>query len=169
MNSPLIIVRGLPGAGKSTFAIRLTEKLLEKGIQSGAFETDRFFCDCVTGEYKFDSGLCETAHNWTIGNVYRFCRDLTDCPCIVANSFTTNKEIQPYRNIARETGRPYIIVEVFDSHKAHKSIHDVPDWVMANMEKRWEDTNSHYRIYEDSDFDPVAERIVKERITHESK
>ena len=167
---PLIIIRGLPGAGKSTFAKMLQKKLNEsEKISSVIFETDDFFCDSLDRtHYMFDPGLLEIAHMWNIGNVFRFCRDYT-CPCIVANSFTTNKEIQPYRNIARETKRLYFIVDIYDTGKKHTSIHDVPNYTLVNMEKRWEETNSTFRVYDESEFETVVDAIVKRIVDGRNK
>ena len=167
---PLIIIRGLPGAGKSTFAKMLQKKLNEgENISSVIYETDDFFCDSLDrNHYMFDSGLLDIAHSWNVGNVFRFCRDYT-CPCIVANSFTTNDEIRPYRNIARETDRLYFIVDIYDTEKKHTSIHNVPNHILINMEKRWEETNSTFRVYDESDFDTVVDAVVKRIVNGRSK
>ena len=157
-NPPIYLVRGIPGAGKSTFAKKLRDKIREKcNFTPGIFETDNFFIDPINGDYKFDSGLTETAHNWNIGEVYRFCRYWYCAPCIVANTFATEKEIRPYRNIAREFGRLYYIIDLYTEHE---SIHNVPENIIKAMKTRWQETNSNYRVYEDSEMDTVVDEIA---------
>ena len=53
MSKELILVRGIPGSGKSTFA---------KSLGGTHFETDKFFM--VDGEYKFDGTKIKEAHKW---------------------------------------------------------------------------------------------------------
>lgn len=158
LNPPIYLVRGIPGAGKSTFAKKLRDRIRERcNFTPGIFETDNFFVDPINGDYKFDSGLTETAHNWNIGEVYKFCRDFYCAPCIVANSFTTEKEIRPYRNIARSLGRLYYIIDLYTEHE---SVHNVPENVIKAMKTRWQETNSNYRVYEDSEMDTVVDEIA---------
>ena len=70
MNSkmPVFLIRGIPGAGKSTFAKALKNALDNEGkwSQSGIFETDNFFVDSKTGEYKFNANLLGIAHEWNL-------------------------------------------------------------------------------------------------------
>ena len=54
----LYLVRGVPGAGKSTFA---------KNLGCTHFETDEFFM--VDGEYKFDPSKLKEAHAWCLDQV----------------------------------------------------------------------------------------------------
>ena len=53
MNKNLYLLRGIPGAGKSTLA---------KQLGDSHFETDGFFM--VDGEYKFDPTKLREAHQW---------------------------------------------------------------------------------------------------------
>ena len=53
MNKNLYLLRGIPGAGKSTLA---------KQLGDSHFETDGFFM--VDGEYKFDPTKLRKAHEW---------------------------------------------------------------------------------------------------------
>lgn len=162
LNSPLFIVRGLPGSGKSTFSTRLMARLYgpdaKWGGSSGIFETDNFFVNRGTGEYVFDRDFHEMAHNWNIGEVFRFCRDFPNIVCIVANTFTTWKEVAPYRRIARMLDRPMYIVGI---RTGHPSIHNVPESVMAVMRGRWERMVEQFIVENDSETDAVIGKIVQ--------
>ena len=158
LNPPIYLIRGIPGAGKSTFAKKLRQAIREKcDFTASIFETDNFFVDATNGTYKFDSGLTELAHNWNIGEVYKNCRDYCCAPCIVANSFTTEKEIHPYRNIARELKRRCVIIDLYTEHE---SVHNVPDNIIAKMKTRWQEIHADYRVYDDSEMDLVANEIA---------
>jgi adenylate kinase family enzyme len=71
----LILLRGLPGSGKSTFA---------KQICNQHIEADMFFIQ--DGEYKFDASKLKEAHAW--------CKDKTEAwmqkgyNVCVSNTFT---------------------------------------------------------------------------------
>ena len=52
----LILLRGLPGSGKSTFAKSISNE------STGHIESDMFFVK--DGEYKFDGSKIKDAHNW---------------------------------------------------------------------------------------------------------
>ena len=56
----LIILRGCPGSGKSTFA---------KTLGGAHFETDMYFVS-DDGTYNFDPSKLRDAHNWCQNNVH---------------------------------------------------------------------------------------------------
>ena len=97
MPAPMFIVRGAPGAGKSTMAERI------RGCGSCfIFETDNFFVDSINRhDYHFDSDFLGIAHSWNQGEVIRACRDCPDVPVIVANTFRQKFELKPYFDIAQ--------------------------------------------------------------------
>lgn len=118
-NAALIIVRGAPGAGKSTFANKL------RGTSNAfIFETDNFFVDSIDKRtYHFNPKLLGIAHSWNQGEVIRACRDCPTVPVIVANTFCQNWEIKPYLEIAKTFNRP---IFVFTLHTEHDNVHEVP-------------------------------------------
>jgi len=124
--APFIIVRGAPGAGKSTFADRL------RGTSNAfIFEADNFFVDLVNRhDYHFNASLLGIAHSWNQGEVIRACRDCPEVPVIVANTFVHNWEIKPYLEIAKMFKRP---VFVFTLHTEHDNVHQVPGEKVAKM------------------------------------
>jgi len=74
----LTLIRGLPGAGKSTYAQTHFSKSLH-------FEADQFF-ELNNGEYKFDPALISCAHDWCYSNTVKALRWGYDV--VVTNTFT---------------------------------------------------------------------------------
>lgn len=117
----LILVRGLPGSGKSTIAGKL---------DSCHMEADQYFM--VNGEYRFDASKLKQAHEW--------CQEKTrealkaGFNAVVSNTFTTIKELRPYFDIAREFG---IVPNVILAQGNFGSVHDVPEEAMERMRNRF--------------------------------
>lgn len=126
MSAPIFIVRGAPGAGKSTFAKNL------RGTENAfIFETDNFFVDSIDKRtYHFNPKLLGIAHNWNQGEVIRACRDCPDVPVIVANTFCQTFELKPYFDIAKMFNRG---ISIFTLRTEHDNIHGVPDKKVEQM------------------------------------
>lgn len=124
----LILLRGLPGAGKSTFACALSCSM---GIPF--IEADQFFIDS-TGKYNFEPLHIKQAHAW--------CQERTKLylangfNVIVSNTSTTEKEVKVYQDMAEDYGAEFISLIVENRH-GNKSVHDVPDHIMITMENRF--------------------------------
>jgi len=139
----LVIVRGLPGAGKTTYAKRLCENTnkIVVGTRCHHFEADQYFEK--NGEYVFDAGMLGVAHANCLINVYNTLK--SGDYCIIANTFTTYKEVQPYLNFDINYK-----IEIVSLTSNFKSIHGVPDDVYNLMKERWEtiDGETRYKIKE---------------------
>ena len=124
--SKLILVRGMPGSGKSTLAAKIA------GIEYyNHLETDQFWM--VDGEYKFDMSRIKEAHQWCQDKT----RQLLDygLGVVVSNTFTTQKEMKPYFDMAKEFGiRPQVLL----CQGNYGNIHNVPTDVLAKMAERFE-------------------------------
>lgn len=132
MSAPIFIIRGAPGAGKSTFAQKLRDSIFHNCDRCTAiFETDNFFVDSINHhDYHFNPNLLGIAHSWNQGEVIRCCRDCPEVPVIVANTFRQNWEIKPYLEIAKAFKRP---VYVFTLRTEHDNVHGVPDEKVEQM------------------------------------
>lgn len=125
----LYLIRGVSGAGKSTFAKVLADSLLCPHL-----EADMFFID-ANGEYNFNQTLLKEAHNWC-KNKTEVCME--DCDnIVVSNTFTQEWEMKPYFDLAEKYGFRVITLIVENRHKG-KSIHNVPTYTILNQMKRFE-------------------------------
>jgi predicted kinase len=123
----LILLRGLPGAGKSTLATLLGGKYVE---------ADMYFIDEVTGEYKFNQRDLPKAHNWCKWNVSDWMENEHEL-IVVANTFTQEWEFKEYHELAKQHGYRVHSLIVENRH-GNKSVHNVPDATMGNMLNRFE-------------------------------
>jgi predicted kinase len=119
----LILVRGIPGSGKSTVAKSLT------GYSH--VEADMFWME--DGEYKFDATMLPQAHAWCLRRTRDLLADL-GVDVVVSNTFTTVKELRPYFELAKELG---IKVQVITCQSQFGNIHGVPEDTLAKMKARF--------------------------------
>lgn len=127
MAAKLKVVRGLPGAGKSTLA----EKLVREGKADVFFEADQYFVK--DGVYAFDGTKIGQAHRWCQDQV-RFSL-YEGKSVVVSNTATTQWELQPYLDMAAAVGAE---VEVVTLTTQFGSVHGVPPEVVERMSQRWE-------------------------------
>ncbi len=116
----LVLIRGLPGSGKTTMA----QDYLNQGYQH--FEADQFFM--VDGEYSFDGEKQQEAHEWCLSQT-REALAAGEFVC-VANVFTTAEDIRPYTDLCDD-------YQVAESTLAGQSIHKVPAATLLAMESKW--------------------------------
>jgi predicted kinase len=131
MEKILYLVRGLPSAGKSTFAKTLG------GIH---IEADQYFVD-GNGNYNFDGSKIKLAHE--------YCRTQTEAwmktdgtqvnvdKIAVSNTFTQEWEMEPYFELAKKYGYKTFSIIVENRH-GNKSIHNVPEDKVKMMKDRFE-------------------------------
>ncbi len=120
----LILIRGLPGSGKSTYA--------REHLGVAPFEADTFFYDSA-GVYKFDARKLKYAH-WACFTdaAYSLFHHSTT---VVANTFTQWWEMEKYIELAQEFNVPVEIVTLTGSHG---SIHGVTPLTIERMRARFE-------------------------------
>ena len=131
MQPKLTIVRGLPGSGKSTRAHEIAMK-------TGAvhFETDMFFMR-DNGVYDYQKALINTAHDWCLRAARSQLAQGRDV--VVANTFSTNWEMEPYFKLAHAHGAQ---IEVIECAGNFENTHHVPSQAIERMRARWENVET---------------------------
>jgi len=106
MEKILYIVRGVSGAGKSTFA---------KTLGGKHYEADMYFIDPISGEYKFDGSKIKLAHEWCQNRVEGG-MVLNMDKIVVSNTFTQEWELEKYFELAKKYGYKTFCVIVENRH-----------------------------------------------------
>lgn len=126
----LILLRGLPGSGKTTLA-----KVLSENNMYPVFSVDDFFTDEITGEYLFNFKDNHLA--------YKQCEELVKdsmqqkIPKIfVHNTFTMDWELKPYFKLAAEFNYTLFVVTVENYHH-HKNTHEVSEEQLQKMAEKY--------------------------------
>lgn len=127
MEKHLFLLRGLPGAGKTTLAI------LIGGLH---LEADMYFVN-TDGNYDFDATKLKYAHDWCKSKVEKGMTDLNQSRIIVSNTFTQEWEMQPYYDLAKEHGYKVYSLIVENRHGGVNE-HGVPEDKLEIMKQRFE-------------------------------
>ena len=126
----LYLLRGLPGAGKSTLA---------KSIGAIYFEADMFFME--GNEYKFNPLKLKDAHAWCQNQVRISMKNanggMTPTRIAVANTFTQEWEMESYYKMAEEFGFTVFSIIVENRHGGVNT-HNVPEDKLELMKNRFE-------------------------------
>ena len=130
----MIIVRGVPGSGKSTYAKKLYDSLTSSGHKVKHFESDSFWINAY-GEYNFNPMLLDTAHRTCFNNTFFALAGDADF-VIVSNTFTREGDLMEYIDKARKLG---IHVTVYRMDNNFGSIHGVPEETMEKMRRNFFD------------------------------
>jgi energy-coupling factor transporter ATP-binding protein EcfA2 len=121
----LFLLRGVPGAGKSTLA---------KSLGGMHIESDKYFMD--GDEYKFDPSKLKDAHAWCQNAVRVWAKNSVE-KIVVSNTFTQEWEIDYYFELAKEHGyRVYSLI--VENRHGNKDVHNVPEEKLLQMKQRFE-------------------------------
>ena len=126
----LILLRGLPGSGKTTLA-----KLLSENNTYPIFSVDDYFTNALTGEYIFNFKDNHLA--------YKQCEELTKdamqqkiSKIFIHNTFTMDWELEPFFKLASDFKYKLFVVTVENYHH-HINTHEVSDEQLRKMAEKY--------------------------------
>ena len=128
-NQILIIVRGIPGSGKSTFAKEIVKMFPDDSVY---WESDMFFMH--NGVYCWKPNKVHLAHRWCQQKVEKSF-DAVDI-VVVSNTFTTESEMKSYLDFAKKNG---ISVQIVRMENRFENEHGVPAATLEKMKARFVD------------------------------
>ncbi|WP_299694825.1 ATP-binding protein [uncultured Vibrio sp.] len=120
----LILIRGLPGSGKSTKA---------KTYNALHLEADMYFVN-EQGDYCFDPWQLGLAHEWCQNSTENGLKQGLDV--VVSNTFIKQWEMKAYRQLARKY-KAELIIEV--CREQFGSIHNIEPSVIKRMARDWQE------------------------------
>lgn len=125
----VILIRGLPGSGKTTLARMLSTP------QTIHLEADDWFTHKNTGVYEFKPHELSKAHEHCQDRFRAAIRDPQILRIIVSNTFTQLWELQPYLTICDVYK---INPQIIHCEGRFQNIHGVPTEKIEQMRARWE-------------------------------
>ncbi|GAB0092717.1 uncharacterized protein DMENIID0001_077480 [Sergentomyia squamirostris] len=105
----MILIRGLPGSGKTFLARRIVDETVKGDYRRHIFSADDFFTD-VNGIYNYDRDKLSAAHSFTQNSVYKRAYDGWS-PIIVDNTHMELWEMLPYCKYAVQFGYMVHVLE----------------------------------------------------------
>lgn len=128
MKPKLILIRGLPGSGKTTMAVAM----VKEHPRMCHIETDQYFTD-DNGKYNFVASELTDAHEWCQHVVMN--NLIGGVSVVVSNTFSRRWEMKPYLDMARQLD---VQIEILEAKGNYTSVHDVPKHTIEAMKQRWE-------------------------------
>ena len=129
-NQHLILLRGLPGAGKTAFA-----KLIYENNTYPFFSVDDYFT-AVDGYYKFEYKDNHIAYAQCLSNTEQaIINGLSKV--IVHNTFTMDWELEPYFKIAKKYDCNLFVLTVENYHRGTNT-HEVTKEQLKKMAEKYQ-------------------------------
>ena len=125
----LILIRGLPGSGKTSFA-----KIISEGGKYPVFEIDDYFTD-EQGYYSFRFEENHLAYKQCLEKVEAAMH--SDCTkIIVANTFTMEWEIEPYLRLgSKHSYKTHVMV--MENRHGNSNVHSIPEEQIQRMREKF--------------------------------
>lgn len=130
INRTIILLRGLPGSGKSSLA-----KILSESGKYPIFSVDDYFTKSETNEYQFDFKENHIAYKSCETNVENELKKGTE-KIFVHNTFTLEWEMEPYFKLAQKYNYSVFVITIENRHKG-KNIHNIPHEQLLKMAAKY--------------------------------
>jgi len=127
----IILIRGLPGSGKSSLA-----RVISGNGNYPIYSVDDFFTDKESGSYNFDHKQNHLAYSACVDNT----RKSMEARCekiFVDNTFTMDWEMEPYEKLAKEFDYRVYVVTVENRHGG-TNIHGISEEMVERMASKYE-------------------------------
>lgn len=141
----LVMVRGLPGSGKTTLMRMLhidCDSREGMSRESRAVSADDYFTR--NDNYFFNPSKLGDAHEYCRKTVEQLLSDYDiDRRIMVHNTFSQRWEMEPYIKLAELYNAKLIVIDLFDGGLTDealvaRNVHGVPLQTMGQMRSRWE-------------------------------
>lgn len=133
----LVLVRGLPGSGKSTYA----KELVRNNPSFVHLEADQFFVSPFSAKYVFKGELIKYAHQLCVANtVFSLSHNRS---VVVSNTFIKLWEMEEYFKIEELLHPSFKIVEM---ETMYESVHSLPNHKIRTMKSKWEEIPEEWGI-----------------------
>jgi predicted kinase len=129
----LILLRGLPGSGKTTLAHIILQH--PANLEQEVLSADDFFTN-EEGEYNFDSSKLREAHNYCQFRCSERMRQ-EKSRIVVANTFTEEWEMEEYIKMAERYNYRLHTIIVENRHGSN-NVHGVPEDKLQKMKDRFQ-------------------------------
>lgn len=129
----LILLRGLPGSGKTTLAHIILQH--PANLEQEVLSADDFF-ENEDGDYNFDSTKLREAHNYCQFRCSERMRQQKS-RIVVANTFTQEWEMEEYFKMAERYNYRIHTIIVENRH-GKENIHGVPEDKLQQMKERFQ-------------------------------
>ncbi len=126
----IILIRGLPGSGKSSLA-----RLLSENGKYPVFSIDDYFTDKESGEYLFDHKTNHLAYAACEENTKKSMEAGSE-KIFIDNTFTLDWEMESYFLLASEFGYKLFVITVENRHGS-KNLHGVSTEQMEKMAEKY--------------------------------
>ena len=126
----LILLRGLPGSGKSSLA-----EMFNQLPNSRSVAADDYFTDSISGSYDFILSQLHQSHVWCREQCESFMKEDVET-IIVHNTFSTESEMEKFLEMGAAYG--YIIRTIIvENRHGGKSVHCVDEATMERFRNRF--------------------------------